>query len=305
MSIPVILDTDIGSDIDDTWALAMLLKCPELDVKLVTSATGDTEHRARIIARLLEVAGRTDVPVGVGIRGPGGPGPQAPWVDGYELGRYPGTIHHDAVAAIVSTIMDAPRPPTLIAIGPATNIGAALQREPGIARRARFVGMYGDLRGGYRGNPDPLAEYNVKSDVPACQRVFTAPWEMAITPLDTCGRVRLTGAKYQAVCDCPDPLTCAMVENYRVWAATIQWEDRWGPRPQAQTESTILFDTVAVYMAFSTELLGMETLGVRVADDGHTVIDETAKPIRCATKWRNLAAFEDLLVQRLTSSCSR
>ena len=40
MSIPVIFDTDIGSDIDDTWALGFLLRCPELDVKLVTTDRG-------------------------------------------------------------------------------------------------------------------------------------------------------------------------------------------------------------------------------------------------------------------------
>jgi len=66
--IPVILDTDIGTDIDDTWALALLLRCPELDVRLVVSDTGNTEYRAAIIARLLEVAGRTDIPVGIGIK---------------------------------------------------------------------------------------------------------------------------------------------------------------------------------------------------------------------------------------------
>jgi len=53
--IPVILDTDIGTDIDDTWALAMLLRCPELDVRLILSDTGNTEYRARIIARLLGI----------------------------------------------------------------------------------------------------------------------------------------------------------------------------------------------------------------------------------------------------------
>jgi len=60
---PVILDTDIGGDIDDTWALAMMLKSPELDVKLVVTATGDTTYRAKIVARMLEIGGRTDVPV--------------------------------------------------------------------------------------------------------------------------------------------------------------------------------------------------------------------------------------------------
>jgi inosine-uridine nucleoside N-ribohydrolase len=64
--VPVILDTDIGSDIDDAWALAMMLRSPELDVKLVTSCTSDTTARARIIAKMLALAGR-DVPVGIGV----------------------------------------------------------------------------------------------------------------------------------------------------------------------------------------------------------------------------------------------
>ena len=49
--IPVILDTDIGDDIDDTWALAMLLRSPELDVKLIVTDTRNTTTRARIVAR--------------------------------------------------------------------------------------------------------------------------------------------------------------------------------------------------------------------------------------------------------------
>ena len=58
--IPVILDTDIGTDVDDVWALVFLLCCPELDLKLVTTSTGDTEYRARIAAKvLMSWAGRT------------------------------------------------------------------------------------------------------------------------------------------------------------------------------------------------------------------------------------------------------
>ena len=55
--IPVILDTDIGDDIDDTWALVLLLKSPELDLKLVVGDQGKPLYRARLIAKLLQVAG--------------------------------------------------------------------------------------------------------------------------------------------------------------------------------------------------------------------------------------------------------
>ena len=78
---PAIFDTDIGTDIDDTWALAYLLNCPELDLKLVVTDTADTVYRARIVARFLTVAQRTDVAVGVGLRGQASNEFQKPWVE--------------------------------------------------------------------------------------------------------------------------------------------------------------------------------------------------------------------------------
>jgi inosine-uridine nucleoside N-ribohydrolase len=166
--IPVILDTDIGSDIDDTWALALALKSPELDVKLVVTDTGDTMHRARIAARMLEIGGRTDVPVGIGIPLESARRNQDSWVEGYRLSSYPGPVHEDGVGAIVDTIMRSPGPITLICIGPVPNIAAALVREPAIARRARFVGMHGSIRRGYGGSTEVSAEYNVHAYPQAC-----------------------------------------------------------------------------------------------------------------------------------------
>jgi inosine-uridine nucleoside N-ribohydrolase len=298
--IPVILDTDIGDDIDDTWALAFLLRSPELDLKLVLTDSGDTVYRARLAARLIEGAGRTDVPVGIGIRQADGGGRQGEWIKDYDLARYPGRVYDDGVAALVELIRSSPQPVTLVAIGPAPNLRAALQRAPDIARRARFVGMYGSVRAGYDGRPTPEAEWNVKRDPEAVRAIFGAAWEATITPLDTCGRVRLKGEKYAAVRDARDPLTQAVIANYRLWLPHADWlpKDSAG---LADRESTILFDTVAVYLAFSERLVGVESLGLRVTDDGWTLIDPGAKSVRCATEWKDLAAFEDLLVSRLTS----
>jgi inosine-uridine nucleoside N-ribohydrolase len=99
--IPVILDTDIGDDIDDTWALAMLLKSPELDLKMVVGDNYKSIYRAKLIAKLLTVAGRTDVPVGIGFGNRDGDGRQSDWVKDYDLKSYPGKVHEDGVAAMI------------------------------------------------------------------------------------------------------------------------------------------------------------------------------------------------------------
>lgn len=286
--IPVILDTDIGDDIDDTWALAMMLKSPELDVKLVVTDTGNTTYRAKIAAKMLEIAGRTDVPVGVGLHLSDKEGGQSDWVKDYGLSSYPGNVYEDGVGALIDTIMNSPKPVALICIGPVPNIGAALEREPKIAERAKFVGMHGSVRKGYGGSDKVSAECNVVTYPKDCQKVFTASWDMTITPLDTCGLVVLQGEKYKKVCDSKDPIAKAVIENYNIWAKGTP--DR----------SSVLFDTVAVYLSFSEELLSMEKLGIRVTDDGYTVEDKNAKVINCAMDWKDLSAFEDFLVERLT-----
>jgi len=276
----------------------MLLRSPELDLRLVVSDTGDTHYRTCLIAKMLESAGRTDVPVGVGIPLEQAEKPQAEWVADYQLSAYPGRVYEDGVGAIVDTIMSSPEPVTLIAIGPVANIAAALQREPAIAERARFVGMHGSIRRGYDGRPQVDAEYNVVKYPHACQAVFAAPWEITITPLDTCALVRLEGERYRAVRDSNDPLIRALLENYRIWARHVSWARGLDP----DVGSSVLFDTVAVYLAFSEELLVVETLPVRVTDDGYTRVEPGAMPIRCATEWRDLPAFTDLLVRRLVSA---
>ncbi len=293
--MPAILDSDIGDDIDDTWALALLLKSPELDLKMVVSDLGDTVYRAKVAAKLLEVAKRTDVAVGVGIRQNQRGGRQAPWVADYDLSKYPGKVHDDGVAAMIDMIMSSPQPITLICIGPVPNIKAALAKQPEIARKARFVGMHGSIRKGYGGGPKPQAEYNVKQDAKACQAAFTAPWPMTITPLDTCGIVHLRGDKYRKVAESSDPIAKAVIENYRIW-----WKAGNPNKPENITASSTLFDTVAVYLAFSTDLVNIERLNIAVTNDGFTREDPQGKAMDCAMSWKDLGKFEDLLVARLT-----
>ena len=66
--IPVILDTDLGDDIDDTWALAMLLGSPQVDVKLIVTASDDTPTKTRLVAKILEGMGRTDILLAQGVK---------------------------------------------------------------------------------------------------------------------------------------------------------------------------------------------------------------------------------------------
>jgi len=296
-SIPVIFDTDIGDDIDDTWALGFLLRCPELEVKLVVGDNGKPEYRSKLIAKFLETTGHSHVPVGLGldVSHPDGERQHA-WIKDYDLKKYPGKIHADGVQAMIDVIMKSPRPVTVIAVGPVQNIAEALKREPRIAQRARFVGMHGSVRVGYNNDPKITPEYNVKIAPQACKAALTAPWDITLTPLDTCDKLHLQGEKYRCVFTSANPIAKATIENYRLWA--IAGQPNLPERFPVQ--STTLFDVVAVYLAFNQDWCGMETIGIRVTDDGLTIEDPNAKKMNVALTWKNLPALEDLLVERLT-----
>ena len=307
--IPVIFDTDVCDDIDDTWALALLLQSPEFDVKLITTAVRNTPSKAAVVAKFLQTVGRTDIPVGIGVQQGAAPHRQHAWIEGYELSSYPGKIHEDGVKAMIDTVMNSRERIKIVAVGPLPNVAAALEREPRIAEKAEFIGMHGSVRLGYGGSKNISAEYNVRADAKACRKVFTAPWDITITPLDTCGLVHLTGDKYRKVYKNNSPVTKALIENYRAWYKEglrrnnkdlSEAELNKRTNQKVGSSSTTLFDTVAIYLAMSTDLAKIEELPIKVTDDGYTKIEEGAKKIKCATAWKDLGAFEDFLVERLT-----
>ena len=297
-TVPVFLDTDIGGDIDDTWALAYLLNSPELELEYALTCTGTASYRARIIAKLLQWAGNTSAVIGYGLpparKLDGGIGKrQAAWIEDFDLKSVPNTIREDGVAGFVQGIMACCETPTIIAIGPLVNLAAALELEPGIAGKSRIVIMGGSVRRGYFGAPEPSREYNVAFDVRASQKVFSAPWrETIVVPLDTCGYIWLDGPDYWKIRESGAPMAKAVIQNYAVWQHE---EARNFPQ-----RSSLLCDTVAVEIAFDESLFVIEDLPLAVTDEGHTVIDpERGRLCRVATDWKDLPGFKRKLTERL------
>lgn len=295
--IPVVLDTDIGTDIDDTWALAMLLSSPELQLRAVVTSHGDARYRALLAAKFLDSAGREDVAVGEGVADgvlPAGRRGQQAWLAGYEAANYDGHYRTDGAELLVDTVLASPEPVCVLCIGPASTTAAALAMAPEIAAKAHFVGMHGAVRRGYGGSPNPVPEYNVFVDVAAFRSILAAPWPVTLAPLDTCGIVTLDGDEYAAVRDADTVPMRSVMANYRAWAKAI------GHPELAEKRSTTLFDTVAVYLAFADHLLEMETIRLAVRDDGLTFESADGRPVNAAMGWRDLPAFRRLLIERLT-----
>lgn len=298
--IPVIFDTDIGTDIDDLWALAMLLGCPELEPKLILTACGDTVYRAKLTAKFLQVADRCDIPIGIGISDPEGEqyplNFQESWLNDFDIETYDGTIYPNGVQAMLEIIRESSVPVTIISVAAVTNLAKALSLEPGFARKCHFVGMHGSINLGYGGKDDPVPETNVRLDVPAFRKLISASWlSKVITPLDTCGRVVLDGSRYQSIRHSQKPALQALLKNYDIWSKEVTWFKV----DYVEFQSTTLFDTVAVYLAYNKDFVRLESLKLSVREDGLTYLDPDGIEIQAALDWHNLDAFYDHLLARL------
>lgn len=299
--VPTILSTDIGSDVDDTWALAHLLRSPELDLKMVLTETGEAAYRGQVAAKLLEIAERADVDIALGKDyGPMGDPyrHQGPWVKNYQLAQYPGTVHQDGIQAFIDLVKATDGPINVIAIGPPPSLAQALRQAPEIAEKCHFYGMYGSFDLGYGGSPILSPETNVRVDADAFRAVMAANWiSKTITPLDTCGLFYLDGENYQKIwSSTQDPLLRSVIENYCIWAPRVPWMEC----DFFATQSSTLFDDIAVYMAYDGSLLNYEDISFSVTDDGYTLRDPRGPyTARVAISWKNRVAFQDFLAQRL------
>lgn len=213
----ILLDTDIGSDIDDAVALAYLLRQPRCELMGITTVTGDPQGRAQLAAALCREAGRS-IPIHAGLSLPLKVDPmqtEAPQVKRLK-GKQPTFADHGAIEFLRETIRAHPGQITLLAVGPLTNIATLFTRDPEIpALLAELVIMGGK----YSDYPTPWGptEWNIIVDPHAAQQIFAAPVQkITATGLDITWQVSMS-PKQVARYFRQDPLLEMVLDWSSVW----------------------------------------------------------------------------------------
>ena len=167
----LVLDTDIGTDFDDTFAFILLLSRsrpsdPErsFDFKLVQCSTYNSTNRARLAAKILYDLGRFDVAVGVGAYTGEDNMPQLPAAAGFELSDFEaagGTVYYNGTARLAALLATAtPSDPIFaVEIAPATSLGGVVRASPGLAASTVLSAMSGSIHHGYGNSSQPEVEY--------------------------------------------------------------------------------------------------------------------------------------------------
>ncbi len=288
--VKMILDTDIGTDVDDALALAFALNSPEIELLAVTVVSTEVKLRSRLAAKILKVWSRGDIPVAAG---------RADTFDGRTVSASP--VNQQAVLTaddpvppgnaidlMIEAIQSHPGEVTLVSIGQLTNVAAAFEQAPELTEQVqRLVMMAGAVA------HEVKSEYNVRCDPAAVAYVFDLPVEKILIPLDVTTRCKYRQHRHTE-------LAQAGTERANlIWRMIRAWQ-----QAGEHTEPT-LHDPLAVAVAFAPELVTLKPMALTVATEPGPGIEPGQLRLRGGEPNVQVATdvdverFEELFAKRL------
>lgn len=278
----IIIDTDIGDDVDDAFAVALALKSPEFEILGFTAPFGDTHTRAKMLDRILTEAGRGDIAVAMGVSSNAN-------LVGFNQRRYAEggksyrASYRDSTDFILEQIRRHPGEITLVAVGPLPNIGALIDRDIATFRKLKRVAIMG---GSFQPIPNPyglgtpiapMPEWNIKNDIASAQKLFTSGVPVVVMPLDSTIGLKLHEVARNLLLAQGTPLTDMLTIVYHQWHV--------GTRNTTPT----LFDPMVLAWLADPSLCPVTPMHVRVRDDGMTVAENGAPNAQVCLKSDNEA----------------
>ncbi len=286
---PVIFDTDIGTDIDDAYALFALIYRDDLEVLGVTTVSSDAVARARLAAKLLHVAGGRweRLPVYAGISTPTQYMKQVEWAQGFRSK----SLHESGGVEFMRREIDKrPGEVTIIAVGELTNVAALLDSSPGIAKKIRAIAlMGGSIYRGYAPESRPEPVWNIRSNAEAARKVFTSGVPLLVAPLDSTADLKLTPEMRVSIFTSGTRVNDALGALDQVWRYTNHWK---GDQPT-------LFDVLAVELVNPRQPYALTRLHIQVTPEGATIPVEGAAPNAEVALAVDREAFMAAFVDRL------
>ena len=305
VATPILIDCDPGHD--DAMALLLALASPELELLGVSTVHGNQtlDKTTANALRVLEFAGRADIPVAAGAERPLCREPRVAahvhgetGLDGPDLPPPAGApVEQHAVDFLAERLRAAGRPVTLIPTGPLTNVALLLARHPDVAIE-RIELMGGAIA---EGNVTPAAEFNIWVDPEAAARVFASGIDVTMVGLDVTHRALMTPEHAERLRAAGR--VGAMVAE--LWAFYHRFHARVYDFP-----GTPVHDALAVAHVIRDDLLTTRHRNVEVdcASElcrGRTVVDlwriSGREPNAGVAVEVEAGAFLDLLVERIGS----
>lgn len=275
MKYTIIIDTDIGDDIDDTWALMLILSCNYFDVKLISVSEGDVEYKVKLVATILNKIG-LKIPLAKGISLGEKRYPQKDFIkkDIY----YNGYIYEDYNSAY-SEILKQHKNITVLCMSVFTSLSCVSELLN--KYKTPLIAMAGAVRVGYFGlKPSP--ECNIASNITAAKKILNET-NITLLPVDVCLDNVLKNENYKNIYNSNNKVCKILIENYKIWHQNYKGG---AVKSDINISSTILYDFAPVWFMLFPHNFIIEKLSIYIDENGITK-EGQGNLIKVATKINN------------------
>jgi purine nucleosidase len=259
MAIPIILDTDIGTDVDDAFALIMAVREPKIDLRAVTTVYGDVDLRARMAKKFLLSLEKPEVPVGAGRAVPLYDGKGSYW-GGWEgkgllepLDEKIPYESNDAIDLMYQVLSTSQDKVTLVAIGPLTNLAVLVQEHPEIKPKIKEIICMG---GTLQPNDE---EWNVQCDPDAALCLFTSGLPIKLGTRHFVNQALFTQEHRKTLLSKGNPTLDILIRLFDEFLSH-----------KTRTFSP-MYDPITLSLAFTDQFLPTRTYPFRIISDEHII----------------------------------
>jgi inosine-uridine nucleoside N-ribohydrolase/AraC-like DNA-binding protein len=287
----LIIDTDIGEDIDDTWALVFLLSSQFVDIKLISVSTGDVNYKASLVAKILSLLHMTHIPICLGKSSSLEEYSQKEWLNDFDISSYDGVIYKNYEESY-RKVIDESQNITILELAPMSTLVDIknLLDKP----RVKVVAMAGSIYHGYFKSKEPSIECNIVRDIEAAKIIFNSKINLTLVPLDVCGDFIVSGDDYQKILNSKNIRSHIVIENYQIWSKKYQGNaNKFDPKQS----SSILYDLLASFVLLFPQYFDYLHLPITVTDDGYTLVSGS-NMVNVAIKRHKTDAMFLTLVER-------
>lgn len=291
----VIFDTDIGDDIDDIWALGLLLSCEEVQLDLITVCFADIKsYKIKVLEEILTRFACKTIKIGAGRDlGEGKSNCSAhPFVKNTARKKdYP-----DAVQAIKEVLDNSKEHVYILSVGPATNIADFSMAYPNYKDKYNVIAMAGAYKKGYLNQDKPSAEFNVLMDIDSANIAYLNT-SYTMLPLDVCRDIIIDDKRYLMLLQKGTPISKEILKAY------CEWQNNYfgdAIKFDIGNSSSILYDIIPVHYLLQPESYTVINKKVIATHDGRIILNENyGFDIRIATYADRESAL-DFAVAKLT-----
>ena len=282
MQHKVIIDTDIGDDIDDVFALTYCLCNPSFDIKLIIVSSGDNDYKAKLVAYMLEKLNKTDIPIAKSINKSWGCSAQANAISSFQLDDYKGIIYQDYEEHLNNLLEQDNY--IFFEFGPCNVLAEYLRKYQNHISKLDIYYMGASVYRGYLNHPEPCAEYNVLMSVNATNYLINSGAKVTVLPVDSCYDIIIDKEEYQTLLHSDSDAAKLLIEQYTAWHTDyVGGSIKFDPK----TSSTILYDLVVPMYFLYPEYFEEEHVNLEISCYGTSKVIP-GENIKIVTKLSNM-----------------